>query len=260
MQPLSPRNPRVQAVRRLARQSRHRADRRAFVVEGPVLVVEALLSALTVETVFVAADADDELIGRCREAGVDVVAVTDDALAIMATTVTPQPAVAVVEQPAEVDLGSVNPHGHVVVLDALQDPGNAGTILRSAEASGASLVVFGSGSVDAFAPKVVRASAGSILRMPVWRGEAASAISRLRAAGRQAWGTAADGSHEYDRVDLRGAVIVVGNEANGVGPATAAALDGTLRIPQAGSAESLNVAMATTVLCFEAARQRRVPT
>ncbi len=251
MEPLSARNPRVQAVRRLARQARARADRRAFVVEGPVLVAEAISAGLDIEELYAAEDAPSVDLG-----GSEVpTPVSGDAIASMSTTVTPQPVVAVVSMPRWELAEVLGTDRHTVVLDAVQDPGNAGTILRSAEASGASGVIFGPGTVDRFSPKVVRSSAGSLFRVATLAvGDLAEV---LRGSGRQALAAEMHDGVAYDETDLRGAILVMGNEANGVGERATALVDGAVHIPQAGANESLNVAMAATVLCFEAARQRR---
>lgn len=258
MEPLSPRNPRVQAVRRLARQGRERADRRAFVVEGQKLVDEAVAAGVRPEEVFLEEGMHRDYGDGLAAGGIAWSEVSTKALASMATTVTPQPIVAVVPMPESISIADLAATRHVLVLDAVNDPGNAGTILRSAEASGATGVVFAEGSVDPFGPKVVRSSAGSVFRVPMVIGiDAAEAVAQLRARGRQVLATAADAPSAYDRVDIGDAAIVVGNEAHGVSDAVLASVDGAVAIPQEGSGESLNVAMAATILAFEAARQRR---
>lgn len=167
----------------------------------------------------------------------------------VATTEAPQPVLAVVRQRI-----AVLPTGadFVMVAHQLADPGNAGTIIRSAEAAGAQAVVFTPGSVDPFNPKVVRATAGSLFRVPVVVAE----LSALSASGLRVLATSSHHGTAYTDADLTGAVaLVVGNEAHGV--PDDAAVDGWLTIPHAGAAESLNVAMAAAVLAFEVARQRR---
>ncbi|MEM7287591.1 MAG: RNA methyltransferase [Actinomycetota bacterium] len=259
MEPLSPRNPRVQEVRRLARQGRHRADRRAFVVEGQVLVLEAARAGL-IQEAYAAPAVDAAWLDEMADLGTAVTFASDAAIEAMATTVTPQPVVAVAAMPAEFALHELGA-GHVVVLDAVGDPGNAGTILRSAEASGAACVVVGPGSVDPFGPKVVRASAGAVFRVPVSRvDDLRDALEVLRSTGRRSYGTAVDAGAVYDEVDLTEATIVMGSEAHGMSDDVRAEVDAVVRIPQAGAGESLNVAMAATVLGFEAARQRRAST
>jgi TrmH family RNA methyltransferase len=142
----------------------------------------------------------------------------------------------------------------VVVADKISDPGNLGTILRSAEAAGASAVMLTSGTVDAFSPKVVRASAGAIFNIPVFESVTLEEVASL---GFETWGSSShqlDKSVDFNVADLSGRVaIVLGNEAHGLSMNTK--LDGWLTIQHAGRSESLNVAMAATLLCFEVKRQ-----
>ena len=162
----------------------------------------------------------------------------------VASTKTPQPLLAIVQTrdaalPADASL--------VIVADRLGDPGNAGTIIRSAEAAGADAVVLTPGSVDPYNPKVVRASAGSLFRVPV-------VTAALDEVPMRRLGTSSHHGDDYTTVDLVAPVaLVIGNEAHGLSGDTA--LDGWVTIPVA--VESLNAAMAATVLVFEAARQRR---
>jgi len=147
----------------------------------------------------------------------------------------------------------------VVVCVDIRDPGNLGTVLRSAEGAGAGGVVCCDGSVDLYNPKVVRASAGSLFHVPVVAGgKPVEVLERLGAAKLQRLGTVAYGGDAPEAVDLRAPVAVtLGNEANGLPAAVDACLDRRVTIPMAGRTESLNVGMAAAVLCFEVARQRR---
>ena len=139
----------------------------------------------------------------------------------------------------------------VVVADRIGDPGNLGTILRSAEAAGVDVVVLTPGTVDAFNPKVVRASAGAVFLVPVLPGS----LGDVRAAGIRLVGTSSHRGMRHTDADWSGRLaIVAGTEAHGL--PDDAPVDQWVRIEHAGRAESLNVAMATTVLCFEAARAR----
>ncbi|MPZ70603.1 MAG: hypothetical protein GEU71_13905 [Actinobacteria bacterium] len=196
---------------------------------------------------------------RARAAGVKVIHVADEVLASLADTSTPQGVVAVVEirsldlaaLPADADL--------VVILADVRDPGNAGTILRSALAAGADAAVFGTGSVDPYHPKTVRSGAGALFRLPVVRGlETPAAIEALKASGFTLVGADASADVSYTDVDMTGPVaIVLGNEAWGLLAETAALLDRSVSIPMPGPAESLNVGIAGALLLFEAVRQRR---
>jgi TrmH family RNA methyltransferase len=151
----------------------------------------------------------------------------------------------------------------VIVADRVGDPGNAGTMLRSAEAAGADAVVLTSGSVDAFNPKVVRSSAGALFEVPVVVDVTLEDVlqSLCRGSGRlTSFGTTSHRDDQsvrrYTEVDLTAPVlIVVGNEAAGLD--VELAVDQWITVPHAGRAESLNVAMAATVIAFEVARQRQ---
>lgn len=170
----------------------------------------------------------------------------------VASTSTPQPLLAVVRRRVA-DPDAVKAADFVVVADRVADPGNFGTILRSAEAAGVELVGLTTGSVDPFNPKAVRSSAGALFRVPV-----ADLLGwpELVRAGRALYATSSHHGVPYDEIDMSApVVIVVGSESHGVDDA--APVDGWLTIPHRGRVESLNVAMAATVLCFEVARQRR---
>jgi TrmH family RNA methyltransferase len=202
------------------------------------------------------------LCARFGAAGVDVVALKEGVLEKVGSTRTPQPVLAIAAMPAR-DRDALARDGLVLVALGLADPGNLGTLVRSAEASGAAAIVLGPGSVDAYNPKVVRASAGAIFGIPLVDAEAegwnaVEALDALGELGRQRLGATAGAGIRHTDVDFtRPTAVVLGNEAHGIDAAVDARLDGHVRIAMAGPAESLNVAMAGTVLCFESARQRR---
>jgi TrmH family RNA methyltransferase len=214
-----------------------------FVVEGASLVAQAIAAGWSVEGQYVAPGAEPV------RGDAPVFEFGPNVIERVASTDSPQPVLAVVRQrtshlPAAATF--------VMVADRIADPGNAGTIIRSAEAAGADAVVFTSGSVDPFNSKVVRATAGSLFRVPVVHAE----LDDLRVAGLAILATSSHRGVAHTDADLTGRVaLVVGNEAHGV--ADDAPVDGWITIPHAGAAESLNVAMAATVLAFEVARQRR---
>lgn len=251
----SPKNPRVVAAVRLKKHA-HREQERRFLVEGPQAVEEALGSSI-VETLFVTDDLDP-LAVRAREGGVEVTVVTDEVAARITSTVTPQGIVGVAPF-LDVDVAEIAADGVVAVLHEVADPGNAGTVLRSADAAGAAGVVFTSGSVDLYNPKTVRATAGSLFHLPVARDvELSDALGTLRKRGYRVLAMAADGEEELYAADLGGGVaFLFGNEAHGLPREIAKSADGTVRVPHAGSAESLNLAAAATVCLFEWRRRRR---
>jgi TrmH family RNA methyltransferase len=269
MRPLSARNPRIQRLGRLVRRRGERAEQRAFVVEGPVLIdaaldVGGLVLDLYVDEGALDRPVIDALVARAERAGVVVWSVPEGVLERIGDTATSQGALAVVSQvdaalprPSAGAVGAdTNPF--VVVLADLADPGNVGTLLRAAVAAGAAAVVV-AGGVDPTNPKVVRASAGAVFSVPVVSfADPATAVAGLRDAGYALVGTVVRDGEPYDRVRYDEATaLVLGNEAHGLDADTAASLDRLVTIPMAGPTESLNVAMAGTVLCFEVLRQRR---
>jgi len=231
------------------------------VVEGIELVRLALEVGQPIEGIYV--DAAQQggvcapLLAQAEARGIRVYLLEPGLLEKVADTVTPQPVLAVVPM-ATVALDALEP-GLVLVLAELRDPGNVGTLLRSAEAAGASGVVLLGHAVDPFNPKAVRSSAGAVLQVPlVVEPDAEVALQALSARGFRIYGTAMTGGVAYGDADWTGPVaLVLGNEAHGLDPRLVPRLDGLVTIEMAGRAESLNVAMAGTVLCFEALRQRR---
>jgi len=253
-EPLTERSARVAAARRLTR----RAGRDAaglFLAEGRQAVAEALADPAGVREVFAteaAAAAHRDLLAG---AAVPVRTVTERAAASLSETVTPQGLVAVCalrDVPAEAVVA--RPPSLTVALAELADPGNAGTVLRTADACGAGAVVFGAGSADPYGGKAVRASAGSLFHVDVVRGAPlAGLLPRLRDAG--ATVLAADGAGEaaLDELDpeLAGRVVwLFGNEARGVPADLGALADARVRIPMRGRAESLNLAAAAAICLY----------
>jgi RNA methyltransferase, TrmH family len=255
---LGPRSSALQHLRRLSGRRRARLDAGQFVIDGPTLVAEAIEAGADVVEVYAEPGAPTDVVASARAAGIPVRDVESGALAKVTSPVTPQPLAALAGLPAAPDDAVLE--GLVLVLVGVADPGNAGTLLRVAEASGASAVVSCADAVDLWNPKCVRASAGALFRVPVLpAGDAADAVARLRGAGMTVLATTLDDATALDDVDLTGPVaVLLGNEAHGLPADVVAAADIAVRIPMAGRVESLNVAMTGTVIAFEAARQRRV--
>ena len=243
----STRNPRVQAARGLRRARERRAQGR-HLVEGPRAVAEALAAGV-VEELFVVEGAP------VPATDVPVHRVADHVLDHLADATTPQGIVAVARtEPAHLDeIGD----GVVVVLDRVADPGNAGTILRTADALGAAAVVVTSGSVDPFSPKTVRAAVGSTYHLPVvTEVTLAEVVAHARATQRRAVGLDADGAEGLEALSAAGGPVclVLGNEAHGLDTDTAALLDTTVAIVLHPRAESLNVAAAAAIAIHAATR------
>jgi RNA methyltransferase, TrmH family len=251
-------------LRDLLRDSRARAAERAFVVEGPHAIEAALDRGVALEAVYFGPRADvafPALVSRVAATGTAVMLLKEGVLEKVGTTRTPQPVLAVAPMPNH-DRRVLEHDGLVLVAMAVSDPGNLGTLVRSGEASGAVAIVLGPGSVDAYNPKVVRASAGAIFGVPVLEAvsegwSAVEALAALGEHGRQRLAAVAGTGTPYTEVDFRRPTAVAfGNEAHGFDAEVTSELDGYVTVPMAGPTESLNVAMAATVICFESARQR----
>jgi TrmH family RNA methyltransferase len=255
------RSPRVQAVRRLHRRSARVAERR-FVVEGPQAVREALAAGSLLELYVV--DPAEPLAAQARQQGVEVVHVDDKVLGALAETVTPQGLVGVAPL-LDADLGTALAGSPrlVVVLHQVADPGNAGTVIRTADAAGADAVVLTDGSVDPHNGKCVRASAGSLWHLPVVCGSPIEdVLDRLRRTGVQVLATSGEGEDDLDDLADAGGLAaptawLFGTEAHGLPAAVLAAADRRVRIPLRGRAESLNLATAAAVCLYASERAQR---
>ncbi|MEV4557993.1 RNA methyltransferase [Kitasatospora sp. NPDC049285] len=268
------RSPRVVFARRLAKRNQRSKERR-FLAEGPQAVREAVAygrlpggehAVVEIYLTREAAERHAEIAGAARAAGLPVLTATEEVIADICDTVTPQGIVALcrfIDTPFEQVL-QARPK-LVAVLAHVRDPGNAGTVLRTADAAGADAVVLTDASVDPYNPKAVRASVGSLFHLPVATGvPIEEAVARLRAAGVRV--LAADGAgerdldQELDEGSLGSAhAWVFGNEAWGLPEETRALADEVVRVPIHGHAESLNLATAAAVCLYASARAQRSP-
>ncbi|MFY1676155.1 MULTISPECIES: TrmH family RNA methyltransferase [unclassified Streptomyces] len=270
---ISPRSPRVAAARRLARRSL-RARERLFLAEGPQAVREAAEhrsdGTATLVELFVteeAADRHADIVGAARSAGARVHLASEQVVADISTTVTPQGLVGVCRflDTAFEEVMAARPR-LVAVLAHVRDPGNAGTVLRCADAAGADAVVLTDASVDLYNPKAVRASVGSLFHLPVAVGVPVEhAVDRLRAAGVRVLAADGAGEHDLDAELDAGSMggptaWVFGNEAWGLPPETLSLADAAVRVPIHGRAESLNLATAAAVCLYASARAQRAAT
>lgn len=263
------RSPRVKAARRLTKRAFRRRERR-FLAEGPQSVREALAIPGGLVELYTTADAESrhpELVHAAESAGVPVLRVSGEVMVELAQTVTPQGLLAVcgfVDVPVEAALAPSAPR-LVTVLAHVRDPGNAGTVLRTADAAGSDAVVFTDASVDPYNGKCVRASAGSIFHLPLVVGPRFDAlVPMLKDGGLTV--IAADGGGDRtldDAVDSgllsRPTAWVFGNEAWGLPKDILDLADEVISVPIHGRAESLNLATAAAVCLYASARALRAP-
>jgi TrmH family RNA methyltransferase len=241
----------VQEARKLLRRV-HRDRQGRFLLEGPRALADALEAGAPIREVFAT-----EVAAQTLPPGYDVTLVGERVIRFLTDSASPQGVVAVAEAP-NADLEDLARSDLSLILAGVRDPGNAGTLVRSAAAAGAGAVVFTEGSVDPLNPKTVRACAGALFSVPVVRDvTVAEAASAARAVGIQTLGadvTAGAGVESYDLT--RPTAFVLGNEAWGFEAGLEHLLDGTVRIEMPGRVESLNVGIAGSILLFEAVRTR----
>ena len=257
---------RLKAARRLTKRALRQRER-AFLAEGPQAVSEALASGARVTGLFVTADArarHADLVKQAADAGIDVQVVSGEVMNELAQTVTPQGLLAICDF-VDVPLGQVAAAKPrlVALLANVRDPGNAGTVLRTADAAGADAVIFADASVDPYNGKCVRASAGSLFHLPIVAGTRLSGtVAALREAGLRI--VAADGraGTTLDDPKARAAlaaptVWLFGNEAWGLPPDLLALADESVAVPIYGRAVSLNLAAAAAVCMYASAAALR---
>lgn len=260
-------NPQVKEWHQLlTRKGREESGR--FLIEGAHLVEEALRSQAAVQTVIY--DQERGLPENCEKAlasfshEVRMIAVTPQVLAKLSETKSPQAVMAVLlqnQQNQEESWSRLLSKQEYLLLfvDELQDPGNLGTILRTADAAGADGVVLGEGSVDLYNGKVIRATMGSLFRIPVFAKNVIEAMDQVKSSGGRVLVTAlSKDSKVYDSDLYHGkCAIVIGNEGRGVSPEALRSADEWVHIPLYGGAESLNAAVACGIMLYEAQRQRK---
>ena len=243
---------------------KHRDKMGLYLIEGPNLLAEAVANGARIQLVVFSENKVPELslenLGESYK-GAEVVGMTAKLFEKIGQTETSQGVLAVIEKQKttqeQASLELLSGDGNVVILDRLQDPGNIGTIIRTADAAGYKGVMVLKGTGDVYAPKVIRAAAGSVFRMPVLFVESpAQAIELLKRYGKMIVATCFDTEHAYYDSDLKKHVaLVIGNEGNGICPEFINGADLKVKIPMAGRTESLNAAVAAGIIMFEAIRK-----
>lgn len=279
-------NPRIRKLAELQKKAKARRETGLFVIEGTRLCVDT--PAQYIKEVYVTENrmrnASEKEKRLLQEHPVTVV--TEEAMAKAADTTTPQGILCLAKMPVysrtsllgcareaqdAQDAQNLKSSGEarlipdekrqplLLVLEDIQDPGNLGTIFRTAEAAGATGILMSRGTVDLFHPKVVRATMSAIFRMPYYvSSDLCAEISALREKGIRSYAAHLGGKRAYDELPLtQGCAFLIGNEGSGLSETLTAQADEKIIIPMAGGAESLNAAMAAGILMFEAARQRR---
>jgi TrmH family RNA methyltransferase len=254
----SVRNPKIQGIRSLQGRSKARREAGSFVVEGVRLVEEAVNSAWKARAAFYTRDLDirgQNLVDALKTGNIPLEEVSEGVMKAISDTKTPQGIL------LEVEWKELPLHAQpslVLILDGVADPGNLGTLLRSAAAAAADMVLLAPGSADAFAPKVVRSGMGAHFRLPIREMDWAGIATLCKSEGLVVFLAEAGKGQAYDRVDLTKRVaLIIGGEAHGSSEAAHSLNPEPIQIPMPGQIESLNAAIAGSLLLFEAVRQRR---
>lgn len=239
------------------KQKKYRDEQNQYLIEGPNLVHEAYKCNIKIEMVLISEDYRDSGIFP----NVQTVKVTSGLFRKLSDTESPQGILAIVNKRAYTEaefFAQKTASSNLIVLDRLQDPGNIGTILRTADAAGFNGAILIKGTADIFSPKIVRATAGSLFRLPVFMVESPKqAIILLKKYGKKIICTAPNCCNNYNDVDMQNDVaVIIGNEGNGVSDEFLIKSDYLVKIPMQGTIESLNAAVSAGILMYESVRQR----
>lgn len=221
---------------------KYRNQEQAFLVEGVHLVEEVIKSDFLVKELIVREGVEME-----ADPGIPLTEVSDQVFESIAETETPQGIAAVVEQRSF----DYEPGRWTLIVDAVQDPGNLGTMIRTADAAGFDHVILGKGTVDPYNDKVIRATQGSLFHLPIFQGDIQDYVRELQEKGTHIWASTLSDAVPYKNLDVPEKVaLIVGNEGQGIDDSVAALADERVYIPIYGQAESLNVAIASAVLMY----------
>ncbi len=253
-------NQQIKNIQNLMKKAKERKKQKVFIVEGPKMCFEAphkLLKAVYVSESFYKENRYAKELNSV-EAVTEVV--SDQVFKTISDTQTPQGIMAIVQMP-EYKLEDVinKEQPHILILESIQDPGNLGTMIRTGEGAGISGIIMNKTTVDIFNPKTVRATMGSLYRVPFFIAEdLTEAIAKLKENGIRLYAAHLKGKMSYDKPDYtKPCGFLIGNEGNGLSDEIADLADNYIKIPMAGKVESLNAAISATLLMYECSRQRR---
>ncbi|MCD8248368.1 MAG: RNA methyltransferase [Lachnospiraceae bacterium] len=249
-------NPQVKNLQQLMKKSSARKEQGVFLAEGVKMLLEA--PPERIRKIYVSKSLYEEK-GQAFFPHADLEILDDRVYRAASDTKTPQGVLCLMERfhYTLVDL-TKRPDPFLIILENLQDPGNLGTIIRTAEGAGADGIILSSDSVDIYNPKTIRATMGSVYRVPFFYADDLKEILReLKARGVRSYAAHLDGASAYDKADYRqGCAFLIGNEGNGLTTDLSACADRLIRIPMHGKLESLNASVAAAILMYEACHQR----
>lgn len=253
-------NPQLKYIQQLAKKAKTRREDGVFLVEGPRMFFEAPKDQI--KKAYLSEHFYSQMTDRMILDRIDWELVEDHTFEKMSATMTPQGVLCILTQPEYTLDTLLNKKKPLLVfLEDLQDPGNMGTIFRTAEGAGADGIIMTANCVDIYNPKTIRSTMGSIYRMPfvqLAQGETVQTLKLLREKGIATCAAHLKGEHTYDKEDYTtGCAFLIGNEGNGLTEETAKAASLKVKIPMQGKLESLNASVAASILLYEAYRQRR---
>lgn len=251
-------NPQVKELLQLQKKSKARNEKGVFIVEGVKMFQEAPRDRI--EKVYLSENFEQKRGKEMNLSGLSVEVLSDKVFSHVSDTKTPQGILCLVKQ-KKVDLSEMleKTTPFLMVLDNLQDPGNLGTIVRTAEGAGVTGIIMSRDTVDIYNPKTIRSTMGSVYRMPFFYVEdILEFLEDLRGQGIWTYAAHLDGANNYDEESYKEAcAFLIGNEGNGLRDEVAKKADIWIKIPMYGQVESLNAAIASSILMYEVSRQRR---
>lgn len=249
-------NPKIKEIQKLQNNHRYRKRSQKFVVEGWRLIKE--IPTEQIERIYVQTSQMDKFISLELNGDWDVEQVSDTVMKAISNETTSQGILATVHMKPHMEQGSLPQNPLIIALENVQDPGNLGTILRTADAAGIDMVVLSIGTVDLYNPKVVKATMGAIFRLNILKDiDLYSYIKDLKEKGIQIFAAHLNGTkNHYESSYIAGTCFLMGNEGDGLSNDLSGLATEYIKIPMRSEAESLNVAVATSILVYEAIRQR----
>jgi len=253
-------NVQIKQITALLKKSKERREQKAFVIEGRKMFEEICEHPKRIIKAYFSESYWNEIYEGKKTPEIPYEVVSDSVFDAMAETVTPQGVLAIVRMPEYSLSDMVAAAGTLVLLENLRDPGNLGTILRTAEAAGVSGVILSKESVDVYNPKVIRSTMGAVYRVPfLYVEDFYGLLKQLREESVRLMAAHLKGTKTFDQADYSGKIgILIGNEANGLTDEAAALAGEKVLIPMAGNVESLNAAVAAALLMYEAFRNQKL--
>jgi len=242
---------------------KYREERKEFFIEGARFLEEALKEKLQISRIFLSSSfienkCNNDFLSILSSEMYDAFVLTDKLFEEISDTENPQGVLAVLKMKNYSFNEILSNNNMIIILESIQDPGNMGTIIRTADAAGFSGIVISKGCVDIYNPKVLRSTMGSIFHLPMYLSEnLMETIDEMKQKGIKLFASHLSSTSSFFETNLTGDIaIIIGNEANGISSEIASKADSLIKIPMSGKAESLNVSVAAGLLMYEAVRQR----